>query len=200
MADGLCREDVTGLILAGGEGRRMGGLDKGWIDLDGRPLIAHVRDRLAPQVGQVMISANRHAERYAQWGDRVVADAPDLAGSLGPLAGIATALASATTPWVVTVACDMPWLPRDLVHRLGAAVGAPAPLAVARTDAGLQPVCMLLATTLAPTLHDYLIGGGRAVHRWLATVGAVEVVFPQHDAFANLNTPEDLAAAGTHGR
>lgn len=187
--------DITGLILAGGEGRRLGGVDKGLVRLDEQPLIAHVHARFAPQVGTVWISANRHQARYADWATQVLSDAPAVSGSLGPLAGVATALAAARTPWLATVACDMPWLPTDLVARLAAAVGPDRPIAVARTPGGRQPVCLLVATSLASHLMRYLADGERRVGAWLASAGAVDVDFPDEAGFANLNTPDELAAA-----
>lgn len=187
--------DITGLILAGGQGSRLGGVDKGLVLLDGKPLVAHVKARFAPQVGPLWISANRNQATYAHWAESVLEDAPAVAGSLGPLAGIATALAAARTPWLATVACDMPWLPQDLVARLAAALPAGRPLAVARAAGQVQPVCMLAATTLAPGLLAYLAGGGRRVGTWLDEAHAIIVDFADDAAFGNVNTPQELTEA-----
>ena len=125
------KQQITGLILAGGEGRRMGGIDKGLQELDGCPLVQWVLDRLAPQVGEVFISANRNLARYGEFGHPVLPDRLD--GFAGPLAGLQEGLAQATTPLLVTAPCDSPFLPDDLVMRLYAAlVAQQAELAVAR--------------------------------------------------------------------
>ena len=124
---------ITGVILAGGQGRRMGGADKGLQELGGRPMAAHVLERLAPQVGAVLISANRNLERYAELGCPVLPDTLD--GYAGPLAGLQAALAQATTPLLVTAPCDSPFLPADLVARLhDGLVAQQAELAVACAD------------------------------------------------------------------
>lgn len=186
-------EDITGLILAGGQGLRMGGVDKGLVPLRGQPMVAHVHARFAPQASRVWISANRHAGCYAPWGERVLADPAAWAGA-GPLAGVAGALAQLTTPWLATVACDMPRVPADLVAQLAAALRDGARAAVAEADGRLQPVCMLVAAELAAPLADYLAGGGRRVGQWLALAGAVRVPFAQASAFVNVNTPEELGS------
>ena len=118
----IARTDITGVVFAGGQGRRMGGVDKGLVELDGRALVAHVIERLAPQVGELVINANQNRDRYAAFGYPVVADViPDFAG---PLAGLHAAMAAATTPYVVTSPCDSPFLPADLVARLALALAA----------------------------------------------------------------------------
>jgi molybdopterin-guanine dinucleotide biosynthesis protein A len=131
----VTRQDITGVILAGGEGRRLGGVDKGLQELRGRPMVQWVLERLAPQVDTVLISANRNLQRYAAFGCPVLPDRiPDFAG---PLAGLHAALTQAATPLVATVPCDSPFLPADLVARLHAALMADqAELAVARAGTG----------------------------------------------------------------
>ena len=114
----IAREDVTGIVLAGGMGRRMGGVDKGLVPLAGRPLVAHVLERLAPQAGAIIVNANQNRDRYAAYGHPVVAD--EVGGFAGPLAGLHAGMTAATTPYVVTVPCDSPFLPGDLVARLAA--------------------------------------------------------------------------------
>lgn len=189
-------EPVTGVILAGGMGRRMGGVDKGLQLLDGRPLVCHVAERLAPQVDELLINANRSQAEYAALGYTVLADEiPDFAG---PLAGLHAALSAATTAWVVTVPCDSPYLPRDLVNRLQASLQASAAgLAVARVEGRLHPVFCLCRTSLSGTLAAYLSQGGRRVAEWCTDMGAVLVDFDdQPQAFRNFNTLQDLTDLG----
>jgi molybdopterin-guanine dinucleotide biosynthesis protein A len=190
-------EAITGLVLAGGRGQRLGGVDKGLQPWHGRALVDHAIARLAPQVTEVVISANRHAADYASRGARVLADARD--DFPGPLAGMLAGLRAATTPWLAVVPCDSPRLPLDLVERLAHGLGD-GRAAVAQRDLGaaglrLEPVCCLLATALADDLADYLAGGGRKVEAWLSR-HAAPVRFDRPDdavAFANINTPDDLA-------
>jgi len=184
---------ITGLILAGGQGRRMGGADKGLLMLDQRPLVEHVIARLRPQVGALLINANRHLERYAAFGYPVVSDTFD--GFAGPLAGLHAGLSAASTPWVVTVPCDSPMLPLDLVARLYAAVQQvpQAPLVVAKTGDRLHPVFALAHRRVLPDLTAYLQNGDRKVGLWFTRIGGVEVPFDdQADAFRNINTQSDL--------
>lgn len=186
-------ETITGVILAGGLGRRMGGVDKGLQLFAGRPLVSHVAQRLAPQVGELLINANRSQETYAALGYRLVADlVPDFAG---PLAGLHAALSAAHTPLVVTAPCDSPFLPGDLVARLHAALDATqAGLAIAKADGRLHPVFCLCRTALKDNLHAFLAGGGRRVTDWTGAAGAVEVAFDdQAAAFRNFNTLDDLS-------
>jgi molybdopterin-guanine dinucleotide biosynthesis protein A len=189
------RESVTGIVLAGGQGRRMGGVDKGLVPLDGRPMVAHVLERLSPQVGDVLINANQNAERYAAFGHPVVADA--IGGFAGPLAGLHAALAHATREFAATVPCDSPFLPPDLVVRLAAALAAAkAQLAVARTFDQPHPVFCLVRRDVLPHLAAFLAGGGRKIDAWYATLSVVEVPFDDEaDAFRNINTADELAAA-----
>jgi len=191
------RDDVTGVVLAGGQGRRMGGVDKGLVELDGRPLVAHVIERLRPQVGALVINANQNVERYAAFGHPVVRDA--VGGFAGPLAGLHAALAAAATPWIVTSPCDSPFLPADLVTRLARAAAAhEATLAVARTFEQPHPVFALVRRDVRPHLDAFLAGGGRKIDAWYATLRVVEVPFDDEaDAFRNINTAAELAAAAT---
>jgi molybdopterin-guanine dinucleotide biosynthesis protein A len=192
---GLERAQITGIVLAGGQGRRMGGVDKGLVDLDGRPLAAHVLERLAPQVGALLINANQNAQRYASFGYPVVPDA--VGGFAGPLAGLHAGMTAAATPFVVTVPCDSPFLPGDLVARLSAAiVREQAELAVARTFAQPHPVFALVRRAMLPHLAAFLAGGGRKIDGWYATFRTVEVAFDDEaDAFRNINTAAELAAS-----
>lgn len=184
---------VTGIVLAGGQGSRMGGADKGLVELHGLPLVEHVLGRLAPQVAGVIVSANRNLDRYRALVPRVVTDAGPPGTYRGPLAGMRAGLAAAPTAWAAFVPCDTPQLPRNLVARLSEAVNARGTAAaVARSQGRLQPVVCLLSTSLLPALDEYLAGGGAAVHRWLDSAGAVAVDFDDPMAFRNINTDDAL--------
>lgn len=184
---------VTGLILAGGQGRRMGNVDKGLQPLRGRPMVAWVLERLAPQVTEVIVNANQNQAEYARLGCRVVGD--EIGGFAGPLAGLQAGLKANVHPFLVTVPCDSPFLPRDLVARLHAALIANhADLAVAKTGDQPHPVFSLVRESLAGHLTKFLQGGGRKIDAWYASLKVVEVPFDdQPDAFSNINTPADLA-------
>lgn len=182
---------VTGLVLAGGRGSRMGGLDKGLTELAGRPMVAHVIDRLRPQVAHVIVNANRHQETYGGFGFPVVADASD--GYPGPLAGFAAGLAAASTPWLVTVPCDCPLLPPDLVPRLTAAqTDSDAEIVSAHDGGRLQPVFTLLRRDLLASLESFMAEGERKIDRWFARHHAATADFSdQPEAFENVNRPAD---------
>ena len=191
MAAAPTREAITGLILAGGRGQRLGGVDKGLQPWRGLALVDHALARLAPQVSAVMISANRHLDAYAARDVRVLADASD--DFPGPLAGILAGLRAASTPWLAVVPCDSPSLPLDLVERLALGAGDRRGAVVQRDR--LEPVCCLLSTSLVDDLQRYLADGGRKVEAWVAR-HASPVPFDRPDdaaAFANINTPDDLA-------
>ena len=186
---------VTGIVLAGGQGRRMGGVDKGLVALGGKPMVAHVLERIAPQVAEVLINANQNADRYGALGYPVVADA--VGGFAGPLAGLHAGMSRAAHPLVVTVPCDSPFLPADLVARLSAALDADnAQLAVARTFDQPHPVFCLVRRDVLPHLEAFLTGGGRKIDAWYATLAVVEVAFDDEaDAFRNINTAGELTDA-----
>ena len=187
--------DITGLILAGGRGSRMGSVDKGLVPFGTQPMVRHVLERLRPQVLAVMINANQNLSTYAAFGHPVWGDAmPDFAG---PLAGLQTGLMHCDTPYLVTAPCDSPFLPLDLVLRLGQALQAQdADLAVAVTGEGTtrqpHPVFCLAKVTLLPHLTAYLQGGGRKVDAWYKTLRVAEVVFADEAAFRNINTMAEL--------
>lgn len=185
---------VTGIILAGGQASRMGGVDKGLLPLRGQPLVAHAIARLQPQVDELLLNANRETARYAQFGFTVIEDT--LGGFHGPLAGVQSGMLHATHPWIVVVPCDAPLLPTDLVARLGQALRQhDAELAVATTGGRRQPVFSMMQTRLLPQLTLYLTDGGRKVEAWYRSLRVVDVPFDdQPMAFANLNTPDELAA------
>ena len=183
---------VCGLVLAGGQGRRMGSIDKGLVLLQGRPLVAHVVDRLRPQVDEVLINANRNLDDYAATSGHVVPDR--LAGYAGPLAGLDAGLHATGASLVVTVPCDSPFLPLDLVARLGAARDAiDADLAVARTGDQPHPVFALVHARVREHLAQFLARGERKIDLWYSTLRVVEVAFDdQPEAFVNINTREEL--------
>lgn len=170
----------------------MGEIDKGWLELDGRPLVERVLERFAPQVGQVLISANRNCERYAALGHEVVRDL--IPGFGGPLAGLHAAFAHARYDLVATVPCDSPWLPLDLVERLRSALEhADVQAAVARSGGRLHPVFMLCRKSLAGRLETYLASGERRAEAWCTTVQCAQADFDdQPEAFRNINAPADL--------
>lgn len=184
---------ITGVILAGGRGRRMGGVDKGLQDLNGHPLVAWVLERLAPQVDVVLINANRNLQRYAEFGCAVLPDAmPDFAG---PLAGLHAALSLAGTPFLVTAPCDSPLLPADLVQRLRDAMDSEnAELAVACTGQQAHRAFCLTRREILPKLDAFLASGERKLGLWHASLKVARVAFDDEaDAFGNINTREELA-------
>jgi len=183
---------VTGLILAGGKGRRMGGVDKGLQSFRGKRLVDHVYQRLAPQVGGVIINANQNQDEYRTFGVRVVSDA--VGGFAGPLAGFHAGLSVSKRPFLAAVPCDSPFLPTDLVERLYNRLDETgAELAVAKTGDQPHPVFSLMRRKVLDHLGDFLKGGGRKVDAWYATLSVVEVAFDDEaEAFSNINTPEEL--------
>ncbi|HUL40919.1 MAG TPA: molybdenum cofactor guanylyltransferase MobA [Burkholderiales bacterium] len=185
-------EKITGVILAGGQGRRMGGVDKGLTLLQGKPFIEWVLERFSPQVNEVLINANQNLKHYARFGYRVIPD--EIGGFAGPLAGLHRALAEARHGLVATVPCDSPFLPRDLVERLYAGLAAEkAQLAVAKTFAQPHPVFCLCRRAVLAHLNEFLASGGRKIDAWYATLEVAEVAFDdQEEAFSNINTPEEL--------
>ena len=194
-------QHITGLVLAGGRGSRMGGVDKGLQPHAGVPLALHALRRLGPQVGTVMINANRNLEAYAAFGVPVWPDAvPDYAG---PLAGFLAGLKHCDTPYLMTVPCDSPLFPDDLVQRLATALTeADAEIAMAAThEAGalqVQPVFCLLKTGLRESLLRFTQGGQRKIDKWTAQHRCVEVPFDDAHAFANANTVDELKQLQQH--
>lgn len=194
----LTRQEIEGLVLAGGRATRMGGGDKSLRLLDGEPLLSHVVRRLAPQVDQVAIASNAPQALHRRLAARLVADDAADAGS-GPLAGLDAALRSTRHPWIAMVPCDAPRLPEDLVERLAAALRPGLLASIAETLDGmgeprLQPACALIHRDAAPHLRRSLAEGTRALHRVLAGLPHAVVRFDRAEAFVNVNTPDDLAA------
>ncbi|HAT1545624.1 molybdenum cofactor guanylyltransferase MobA [Aeromonas hydrophila] len=186
------RFPVSAVVLAGGRATRMGGADKGWVELAGRPLIDHVLDRLRPQVDEILINANRSQARYQALAPVIGDDSPDY---LGPLAGMQAGLAAARHDWVLFVPCDGPALPRDLMARFRAALTPQTELVVAHDGDWLQPVVALLHKSLLPSLSAALAEGERKIDIWFARHQMAVVSFAdQPDAFINLNSPDELAA------
>ncbi len=189
---GQAPRDITAVIVAGGQGARMGGLDKGLVELRNRPLIRHVIDTIRPQVTQLVINANRNHEAYRQFGFPVVADTVD--GFQGPLAGFLSALERITTTDMVIVPCDTPLLTDQLVNRLSRAREIEgAEIAVAHDGQRLQPICALIPKSLRQSLNEYLETGGRKIDRWYAMHKMAVVDFSDvAESFININTLDEL--------
>ncbi|SNS10296.1 molybdenum cofactor guanylyltransferase [Noviherbaspirillum humi] len=188
-------EQISGVILAGGRGSRMGGVEKGLQQFRGAPMVLHVIMRLSPQVGLLMINANRNLAPYESFGFPVWPD--QMGGFEGPLAGLQTGLAHCETEYLVTAPCDSPFLPEDLVQRLAdGLVSEQADLAVAVTGEGESrqphPVFCLLKSSLLPYLTLFLQEGGRKIDAWYCSLKVAEVRFEDEDAFRNINTIEEL--------
>ncbi len=189
------RTHITGLVLAGGRGSRMGGVDKGLQAHLGMPLAMHALLRLAPQVGETMINANRNLGAYESMGAPVWPDAlPDYPG---PLAGFLAGLEHCATPYLATVPCDSPLFPEDLIDRLAARLEADdAEIAIAATredgELRLQPVFCLMQVTVIESLLDFTASGRRKIDAWTATLRQVAVEFDDPHAFVNANTLAEL--------
>jgi molybdenum cofactor guanylyltransferase len=191
---------ITGVVLAGGRGSRMGGVDKGLQNFNGMPLALHTLMRLTPQVGHAMINANRNLAAYESFGVPVWPDV--LADYAGPLAGFLTALERCETPWLVTVPCDTPLFPADFVSRLAHAMqheNAEIAMAAAREEDGqvrTQPVFCLLRVQLLESLVRFTHGGGRKIDAWTSQHRTAVVTFDQPGddprAFFNANTLAEL--------
>lgn len=184
-------EQISGLVLAGGRGSRMGGVDKGLQNFRGLPLALQAMLRLGPQVGHVMINANRNLGAYESFGAPVWPDAlPDFAG---PLAGFLTGFEHCETPYLVTVPCDTPLFPPTLVEQLTQALEtADAEIAMACAGGRVQPVFCLMKSSLMESLVRYTQGGGRKIDHWTAQHRCIEVPFDDEPAFFNANTLEEL--------
>lgn len=187
----IVRADITAVILAGGKGRRMGGRDKGLLELEGRPLIEYLLAAVSPQAGSIIINANRNQERYLDYRHRVVADT--LEDFQGPLAGFLSTMLACHSPYLVTLPCDSPFLPPDYVSRMAQALtDQQAELAVAHDGERLQPVYALLPCSLRASLEAFLASGERKIDRWYALHKMAQVDFADCPGmFRNINTPED---------
>lgn len=196
----ISKDDITGLILAGGRGSRMGGVDKGLQNFRGMPLALHALMRLGPQVGPVMVNANRNLSAYESFGVEVWPDV--ISDYAGPLAGFLTGLERCETDYLVTIPCDTPLFPTDLVGRLVEALlreDAEIAMAAAREEDGqvrTQPVFSLLRRDVMESLVAFTQGGGRKIDAWTAKHRTVVVPFDREGddpmAFANANTLDEL--------
>ena len=196
----IFKDDITGLILAGGRGSRMGGVDKGMQNFRGMPLALYTLMRLGPQVGTVMVNANRNLAAYESFGVEVWPDV--ISDYAGPLAGFLTGLERCDTEYLVTVPCDTPLFPQDLVGRLAEALdreGAEIAMAAAREEDGqvrTQPVFSLMKRDVMESLVKFTQGGGRKIDAWTAQHKTVIVPFDREgddkSAFFNANTLEEL--------
>ncbi len=185
---------LTGLILAGGRAERMGGRDKGLLLLHGQPLVSYAIHQLRPQVGELLISANRHLAEYQTFGWPVVSDS--IGEFYGPLAGMLAALEVAAKPYILSVPCDSPLLPADYARRMYTALlDTSAEISVAWDGRRLQPVFALLKMELRDSLRDYLAAGERKIDRWFAQHRLAQADFADTPAmFRNINTPQELVA------
>ncbi len=186
-------ETITAVVLAGGEARRMNRQDKGLIKLSGKPMVEHIINRLRPQVGHLIINANRNNALYEAYDYQVVSDMME--GYHGPLAGIASALSVCKTDYLVTVPCDSPFVPAELVARLGNSING-LDIAVANNGERIQPVFSLLKKDLLASLQTFLAAGERKIDRWFGQHSFTEVDFSDYPlAFMNINTPDELVEA-----
>ena len=192
----MSKETITGVILAGGQSRRMDGNDKGMINVAGKPMIEHVIEKLNKQVGQLIINANRNHDFYSNYGYQVVAD--EIKGFKGPLAGMASCLRIINTPYMVTIPCDSPHIPDDLVERLYKnLVNDDADISVADNGERMQPVFTLMRKELLGSMLEYLESGERKIDRWFQRHKlAIADFSDKPDMFININSPEDLALVG----
>ena len=193
----ITQQDITAVILAGGQGRRMGGEDKGLMDFNGRPLVASLIEQLEQQGVAIAINANRNHDRYERFGFPVIRD--QLADYQGPLAGFASAMAALDTRFILTLPCDGPRIADDYVRRfISAASAENAPLAVAWDGERLQPVHALMATELEADLLTFLDSGDRKIDRWYAQYDYARVDFSDCGSmFRNINTPSDKTSLQT---
>jgi molybdenum cofactor guanylyltransferase len=192
IAGAIHPDSITGVVLAGGAARRMGGTDKGLIRLSGRPMVEYVLNALQPQVGHLLINANRNLEQYRAYGVPVISD--ERSGYEGPLAGMASALRAVDTEYLVTAPCDSPFVPPDLVQRLAAAIqDGRADIGVAHDGLRMQPVFSLLRRSRLDALIGYLDRGERKIDRWFSEQRTATADFSGlPDAFLNNNTPDDV--------
>ncbi len=187
--------NITGLILAGGLARRMGGTDKGLVTLEGRPMISYIINALSPQVDSILINANRNISAYKEYGYDVISD--DIDDFQGPLAGMASGLRHCQTEYIATVPCDGPLLPENYVDILmQSAADANSQISVAFNGSRLQPVYALIHRDLLEDLNEYLTAGERKIDRWYDKHQFAKANFSSTaDMFTNINTPEDLKSA-----
>jgi len=188
----ISKKDVTGVILAGGQARRMQGQDKGLVLLNNKPMIEYVIESLKPQVGELLINANRNLEKYSAYGFDVISD--ELNGYHGPLAGMASALNKVTTPYMLTAPCDSPFIADDLAAKLINTLQAEdADISVAHNGERMQPVFCLMKKELLPSINDFLNNGERKIDTWFSKHKlAIADFSDKPKTFDNLNTIEDI--------
>ncbi len=187
-------QNVAGVILAGGQARRMGGIDKGLVRIAGKSMCEIVLQRLEPQVGELLINANRHFQEYQSFGARVIPDR--LSGYLGPLAGLASAMHASRLPWVITAPCDGPFLHHDYVSRMLECATGQMHIVVAADAKRMQPTFMLAQASLLDDLSEFLVSGERKIDKWFGRHRyAIADFSDSQDCFLNINTDADRAAA-----
>lgn len=188
-------DNITAVILAGGCGSRLGGQDKGLLEFAGRPIIEHILEAISPQAGAVIINANRNLEDYSKYGHPVISDEMD--NYQGPLAGFAAALAACSTDYILTLPCDCPFVPADLIARMSRAMlEQHAELAVAHDGQRMQPVYALIPRTLETSLLQFLDSGERKIDRWYTLHTTALADFSDvADTFFNINTDDDRRLA-----
>ena len=186
------RDEITGVILAGGRGRRMGGVDKGLTQLVGKPMLWHVLEALQPQVTKVIINANQNLESYRDFGHQIVSDV--IGDYSGPLAGMASGMQAATTTYIVTVPCDSPLIASDLVARMYHDLNDhTAEVCVAHDGKRTHPVFLLLKRDLIASMLDFLNAGERKIDKWFVKHRTTMSDFSdQPEAFLNVNNPQDI--------
>ena len=187
-------DNVTGVILAGGKARRMGGEDKGLIEINGKTMISYVIESLKPQVVNLIINANRNIQIYDQYGYPVISD--KITGFQGPLAGIAATMKIATTDYICSCPCDGPLIPEDLVERLySSLISKKGQISVAHDGERIQPVYALINCDLYTNLKEFLKSGERKIDLWFAKHNLIQVDFSDKpESFMNVNSPEDQIA------
>lgn len=189
----VTRQIFTGVILAGGQAQRMGGQDKGLIELNGSPMVQYVLDVIVPQVHKVIINANRNRDIYAHYGHEVIGD--EFEGFCGPLAGMASSMRAVDTPFMLTAPCDSPFVPDDLAKRLYLQmIKKDADISVAHDGERIQPVFVLLKASLLDSMLAFLNKGGRKIDKWFEQHNlAVTDFSDKPDTFININNRDDLS-------
>lgn len=194
MSKKINKADITGVILAGGQARRMEGQDKGLVLLNNKAMIEYVIDILNPQVGKLLLNANRNHDKYSEYGFDIISD--ELSGYCGPLAGMASSLNKTDTPYMLTAPCDSPFIPDDLVQRLATALESKdADISVAHNGERMQPVFCLMKKELMPSMNIFLNNGERKIDKWFNQHALAIADFSDiPKTFNNLNTIEDIKA------
>lgn len=193
-ANVIDQSQITGVVLAGGRARRMGGIDKGLVEICGKPMCELVIELLSPQVETILVNANRNHDEYKNFGVSVIEDY--FSGYLGPLAGIASAMRVAQTPWVITVPCDGPFLNSDYVRRMSERVTLETKVVVARDSERLQPTYMLANSDVVDDLNSFLKSGERKIDKWFIKHNYSTCDFSDSPrCFVNINSDEERRKA-----